>query len=123
MPSFSPMGYTTPLLTLPAQGAGGDSFTDTKAAFASDIEHKRLGVTIGLRPWKNTKRWRCKYRGLPDTTIAALKTFFDLRVFILMPYDFNILTSNVRWVESSFEPTYNSPDNYSISFTIEEVVS
>ena len=123
MPGLAFLGGTSVLLTLPSQSVGGDDFTKTYTGNAHDIVHTRFGAVIGLRPWTTTSRWKVRFNGVNEAMVNSLKQFFDLRVFKLMPLDVDFATHEVRWVETTFDAKYNSPDSYNITATWEEIQS
>lgn len=109
--------------TLPREHTSGDSFFDSIPRKAADIEHQRNGVTVSLRAWRTVRTWRAVYNHLTKAQVEALQAFHGLRVFRLHPSWMPSLYYTVKWSNVEFQPEYNSPDSYKLTFAMEEVQS
>ena len=123
MAKFVPASGATPTdLTLENPQVGGDPLVNYSERSA-DIELSRNGVPISVRRWTGKRRWTLSYNAVSSSYISSLREYFQARVFGYQPTGSAAIEFTVRWVGSDFLPVQVTPGYWSITFTIEEVVS
>ena len=106
---------------LPTYHIGSDDLTEDHRRKAAEIVLYRLGAPVSVRKWTSFRRWRINFNDLAEGNLSDLKTFFDARLFNLLPTGDPAIGYYVHWVDAEFAPVYVSPGHYSLTFEIEEV--
>ena len=114
-------GSLYPAYDLPSFHLGSDEITESRHRFAGEVVHQRYGVTVSQRLWTVIRRWDCNLIVTDGDAVDDLQTYFDERVFKLLPTGDPNNSITVRWAETEFAPTYLKPDTFAIKFQIEEV--
>ena len=123
MAKFVPISGASPAdLTIEAPQIGGDPIVNYSERSA-DVELSRNGVPISVRRWTGKRRWTFSYNAVAGSYISSLREYFQARVFTYQPTGSSSIEFNVRWVGSDFLPAQTAPGYWSLTFTIEEVVS
>lgn len=109
-------------ITLVNPQVGGDALTGYRRS-ASDVTLMRNGAPISVRNWKTLRRWNFNYNAIASAGVTDLYDYFQARVFKYQPTGSALVEYTVRWVETEFRPAQIKPGYFSLSFTIEEVVT
>lgn len=101
---------------------GSDEFSEELRRDRAGVTHKRYGVTVGSRKWKDVRVWKLNLNTATQETISVLQVFFKLGTFYLIPdSDFPATYYTVYWEDDSFSPRYIAPNQYSVQATFKEV--
>lgn len=121
---YSPFGGSMwPPVPIARVQMGSDDLSRSDREFVSEIRLERYGHTIAARVFARARRWDVVYRATTAANVEALRTFFRVRNFLLLP-DGNDHqnTIRVRWVGDDFTPELLSPGVYALKFGLEELI-
>ena len=107
---------------LPILAPGSDRLDASEHVVAAEIVHQRHGVIIGARLHSTRRRWRVVFVAIERADIETLVTFFNLRVFGLLPNgDPDGTTIAVRWMQNEFRAETLRGGYYNLEFDLEEL--
>jgi hypothetical protein len=112
-------GYEPPTL----QQGSDDPTTDLVSSVAESVL-TRDGVPIAARVWAERRTWRFVYHALPLSDIEALRAFWRVRRFRLLPDSMDEGTYwIVRWNDRTFEPQRlrGGQERFNLQFDLVEV--
>ena len=113
-PDYPP--WELPFLHTPSDDPAGDGRREY-----GEIEHRRLGLLVGSRKWKSSRRWRIVMEAVKQDTLDSLEAFAEARRFRLLQDDDETgRVVLVKW-RGGFEPQPLRGGYYTIDFEIEEV--
>lgn len=108
---------------LPVPQLGSDVPWRADHREAGRTEHRRAGILLARRTWKQVGRWIFEYRQkLTGDEGASFRRFFDAGTFLFRPDTADESTSYVvAWVGNTFRLIPERNGKFSLSFAIEEV--
>lgn len=105
------------------QSGSDDPTTDLVSAVAETVL-SRAGTPIAARVWAERRRWRLVYRAIDLTAVTALRAFWRVRRFRLLPDSGEEGTYwVVRWEQKGFAPQRlrGGQGLYNLTFDLVEV--
>lgn len=100
---------------------GSDDLAKVLRSITSGPEHTRHGQVIGQRTWATTRRWHVVHRGLIENEVDELRTYYEARVFNLLPSGSPTGTVlSVLWRQREFNPQQIRGGRYYLEYDLEE---
>jgi len=123
----SPLG-TGPLggnlhrpVPVPTVYLGSDDLRERERVDRAGPEHFRHGVLVDARTWAEVGRWNVVHRGLTATEVAALRSFWQARIFNLLPTgDVMGVAIPVIWKTREWNPKRIRGGRYELQYELEE---
>lgn len=118
----SPLGGSVyPPVPVPTVYLGSDDLRIRDRIDRAGPEHFRHGVLVGARTWAEVSRWNVVHRGLMPAQVAALRVFWQARIFNLLPTGDVMGTSiPVIWKTREFAPRRIRGGRYELEYELEE---
>lgn len=114
-------GSEWPPVTLSLHLPGDDLSFDGRQKSAK-IEHRRLGILVGVRTFATARVWRVLMQGKTEDDVDELKPFHEAGEFYLLQDDDETgRRVLVSWI-GEFEPQHHQGGWYDFDFQIEEVL-
>lgn len=108
----------------PTLQSGSDDPTTDLVSSVGESVLSRDGVVIAARVFAERRMWRLVYRQLLLTDVTALRTFWRVRRFRLLPDALDEATYwTVRWMQKDFDPVRlrGGQQLFNLSFDLKEV--
>jgi len=118
---FGGSGYNP--YDLPMFNIGGDDLRETRRRKVARIVHRRSGMVVSARTLDYARVWTAQHAVVTQDDLDVLWVYCNAGTFDLLPAGDPSNTIPVLWVDAEFNPQYLSPGKYSLSYTIEEVIT